>query len=194
MQVNILVNWKCRAIITDFGSARRLSTKSRAPETQKNQNESESLPGLVLETTICAATNTITLTGNKYTLRWAAPELLMDDEPGLWSDIWSLGWICYEVCLNQENIFGKGSSSALAQVMTNSIPFEHVKKESMIIRHVIRGDLPSVGDHARVALVEALHALMTECWSIDPSKRPSAENCRDSMNQMASTVGLGLYE
>lgn len=100
MQVNILVNWRHRAIITDFGSARRLSTKARAPDTQTEEGENAAVRTMVLETTICATTNTITLTGNHYTLRWAAPELLMDDEPGLWSDIWSLGWICYEVSVN----------------------------------------------------------------------------------------------
>ncbi|KAG8915794.1 hypothetical protein FRC00_013563 [Tulasnella sp. 408] len=50
-----------------------------------------------LTTTFCASTNTITLTGNKYTLRWAAPELLNEDQLSLWSDIWALGWIAYEV-------------------------------------------------------------------------------------------------
>ena len=56
-------------------------------------------PALVLEATVCASTNTITLTGNEYTLRWAAPELLNDEEPCLASDIWALGWIFYEVRL-----------------------------------------------------------------------------------------------
>lgn len=47
--------------------------------------------------TFCASTNKITLTGYNYTLRWAAPELLMEGQVGLWSDIWSLGWIAFEV-------------------------------------------------------------------------------------------------
>ncbi|KIO23327.1 hypothetical protein M407DRAFT_27175 [Tulasnella calospora MUT 4182] len=165
--VNVLVNSRCRAIITDFGSARRI--KARAPNTQTSQSENGALPELVLKTTICETTNTITLTGNKYTLRWAAPELLMDDEPGLWSDVWSLGWICYEV-------------------MTNSIPFEDVENDFMVIERVIRGDLPSVSHDNRMALVRALHLLMTECWSIDPSERPSAEDCRSSMNQMPKII------
>ncbi|KIO16809.1 hypothetical protein M407DRAFT_62296, partial [Tulasnella calospora MUT 4182] len=80
--INILVTSKCCAVITDFGSARRLTKKDP---------------------------------GTQYTLRWAAPELLMDDEPGLWSDIWSLGWIWYEV-------------------MTNSIPFQHVQKDTTVIK------------------------------------------------------------
>ncbi|KIO17037.1 hypothetical protein M407DRAFT_27306 [Tulasnella calospora MUT 4182] len=175
--INILVNCKCRAVITDFGSARRLSTKARAPGTQIDQSENGALPKPVLETTICATTNTITLKGNHFTLRWAAPELFMGDdsdfEPGLWSDIWSLGWICYEV-------------------MTNYIPFEEVNKDSAIIGRVIRGKLPSASDHVRMELVQALYSLMTECWSIDPSKRPSAKDCRSSTNRMPKIIPEGV--
>ncbi|KIO17069.1 hypothetical protein M407DRAFT_54135, partial [Tulasnella calospora MUT 4182] len=135
--VNVLVTSECRAVITDFGSARRLASKAA---------------------TFCASTNTMTLTGNEYTLRWAAPELLMDEEPDLWSDIWALGWIFYEV-------------------MTNSIPFEHVRKDSMIIKHVIDGKLPSVTDHTRMSLILKLCSLMIKCWSINPHERPTAKDC-----------------
>ncbi|KIO23329.1 hypothetical protein M407DRAFT_78172, partial [Tulasnella calospora MUT 4182] len=134
--VNILVTSECRAVITDFGSARRLAPKD--PNTQ-------------------------------YTLRWAAPELLKDDEPGLWSDIWALGWIFYEV-------------------MTNSIPFQDVRKDSMIIKQVIDGKLPSVTDHTRMSLILRLCSLMIKCWSINPCERPTAEDCRKWMSWVVSGV------
>ena len=82
-------------MITDFGSARRLAERDRQAQTK--QIDSPAQPVFVLEATVDAATNTITLTGNQYTLRWAAPELLKDEEPCLGSDIWALGWIFYEV-------------------------------------------------------------------------------------------------
>ncbi|KIO32716.1 hypothetical protein M407DRAFT_66312, partial [Tulasnella calospora MUT 4182] len=145
--VNILVTTKCRAVITDFGSARRAA--------------------------FCASTNTMTLTGNQYTLRWAAPELLMDEEPDLWSDIWALGWIFYEV-------------------MTNSIPFQTVRKDSMIIKHVIDGKLPSVTDHTRMSLILELCSVMIKCWSINPRERPTAEDCRKSIKWMVGSVGSGV--
>ncbi|KIO25930.1 hypothetical protein M407DRAFT_75132, partial [Tulasnella calospora MUT 4182] len=141
--INVLVTSKCRAVITDFGSARRLGT--------------------------------MTFTGNEYTLRWAAPELLMDEKPGLSSDIWALGWICYEV-------------------MTNSVPFENVRKDTIIIKHVIDGKLPSVTDHARMSLIRRLCSLMAGCWSVDPTKRPTAEDCRKSMKRMVSSVGIRFRE
>ncbi|KIO23343.1 hypothetical protein M407DRAFT_27187 [Tulasnella calospora MUT 4182] len=161
--VNILVTSECHAVITDFGSARRLAPKDLDTEVTQTRNKAQ--PELEFQATFDASTNTMTLTGNEYTLRWAAPELLMDDEPDLWSDIWALGWIFYEV-------------------MTNSIPFQDVRKDSMVIKHVIDGKLPSVTDHTRMSLILALCSLMIKCWSINPRERPTAEHCRMSMDWM----------
>lgn len=97
LQMNILINSEYRALITDFGSARRLTTENL--DQGREPTESPSQAGLLLEVTFCSSTNTMTLTGDKYTLRWAAPELLNGDTPGLWSDIWALGWVAYEVDL-----------------------------------------------------------------------------------------------
>ncbi|KIO20712.1 hypothetical protein M407DRAFT_49542, partial [Tulasnella calospora MUT 4182] len=71
--LNILVNPENRAVITDFGSARAVDSVA---------NE--------------ALKDFITMTGPAWTMRWAAPELLDGDLPGLASDIWALGWICWE--------------------------------------------------------------------------------------------------
>ncbi|KIO23340.1 hypothetical protein M407DRAFT_27185 [Tulasnella calospora MUT 4182] len=161
--VNILVTSKCHAVITDFGSARRLTQKDLDTEVTQTRNKAQ--PELEFQATFDASTNTMTLTGNEYTLRWAAPELITDDEPGLWSDIWALGWISYEV-------------------MTNSIPFQDVRKDSMIIKHVIDGKLPSVTDHARMSLILGLCSLMIKCWNINPRERPTAVDCRKLMSWM----------
>lgn len=48
--------------------------------------------------TITVSDNHLTFSGPDWTLRWAAPELLIKNErPGLASDIWSAGWVCWEV-------------------------------------------------------------------------------------------------
>ncbi|KIO33046.1 hypothetical protein M407DRAFT_43630, partial [Tulasnella calospora MUT 4182] len=65
--LNILVNPKNRAVITDFGSARAVDSVTEEA-----------------------------LKGPAWTVRWAAPELLDGDFPGLASDIWALGWVCWE--------------------------------------------------------------------------------------------------
>ncbi|KIO25934.1 hypothetical protein M407DRAFT_24784 [Tulasnella calospora MUT 4182] len=165
--INILVASDCRAVITDFGSARRLSKTVADMQTTRTEKKAEPAPEF--QATFCATSGTMTFTGNEYTLRWAAPELLMDEKPGLSSDIWALGWICYEV-------------------MTNSVPFENVRKDAIIIKHVIDGKLPSVTDHARMSLIRQLCSLMAGCWSVDPTKRPTAEDCQKSMRWMPMIV------
>lgn len=77
--------------------------------------------------------------------------------------------------------------------MTNAIPFQDIQKDVVIIESVIRGDLPSLTDHARMSLVQRLCTLMIMCWSIDPSKRPTAGDCRKSIGWMVSDSTLGLF-
>lgn len=94
--MNILVNSRYRAVITDFGSARRLSPKDLDKTERLEDKQQEAVS---FEATFCVSDSTMTLTGNQYTLRWAAPELLQDDQCSLKSDIWALGWVAYEVSL-----------------------------------------------------------------------------------------------
>ncbi|KAG8921276.1 hypothetical protein FRC01_000326 [Tulasnella sp. 417] len=148
--LNILVNSKCHALITDFGSARHLRNDGVAkqpkedadkprPATDASPNEQH----ITLEALFSATTSTLSLTGSSYTLRWAAPELLQDEQRHLRSDIWALGWIAYEV-------------------MTNTIPFHDVKKDAIVINRVIQGNLPAVTEHARMSLIRALCSLMKQ--------------------------------
>ncbi|KIO15835.1 hypothetical protein M407DRAFT_62415, partial [Tulasnella calospora MUT 4182] len=74
--LNILVSSLFRAIITDFGSA-------RVEECQRIN--------------VVATGNQLTLTGPAWSLRWAPPEVVNGDRLGLSSDIWSAGWVCWEV-------------------------------------------------------------------------------------------------
>ncbi|KIO18365.1 hypothetical protein M407DRAFT_31967 [Tulasnella calospora MUT 4182] len=160
--INILVNSECRAVITDFGSAHHPVPKDLKKERERPGEEPQPAPSL--EATHCPSTNTITLTCKHYTVRWAAPELLEDDESSLASDIWALGWVAYEV-------------------MTNYIPFHDVKAPKVIDR-IVRGNLPSISNDVRMTLMQALCSLVGQCWSVDPSKRPAAKDCRESMKWM----------
>ncbi|KIO29015.1 hypothetical protein M407DRAFT_71133, partial [Tulasnella calospora MUT 4182] len=166
--INILVNRECRAVVTDFGSAHHPAARDPNKERERPIEEPQSAPSL--EATHCPSTNTITLTCKHYTVRWAAPELLEDDESSLASDIWALGWVAYEV-------------------MTNYIPFHDVKAPKVIDR-IVRGDLPSISSDVRMTLIQALCSLVGHCWSVDPSKRPAAKDCRESMKWMVSNAGL----
>ncbi|KIO18802.1 hypothetical protein M407DRAFT_83561 [Tulasnella calospora MUT 4182] len=145
--LNVVVDRHHHAAITDFGSARQL-----------------------LNPTFCASTNTITLTGNKYTLRWAAPELLVEDQLSLWSDIWALGWIAYEV-------------------MTNSLPFQDASTDIVVVKRVLGGELPSLTDNAHLSLIQELCSLMNMCWKNSPTERPTADYCRASIRAMVREPG-----
>lgn len=94
----------CHARITDFGSARHRPPCD--PNMQVEQVKIQALSAQPPNVAFSTSTKTITLTGNKYTLRWAAPELLAEDRLSLRSDIWALGWIAYEVRLIDSDIIG----------------------------------------------------------------------------------------
>ncbi|KIO15795.1 hypothetical protein M407DRAFT_47851, partial [Tulasnella calospora MUT 4182] len=122
--LNILVSSSYHAIVTDFGSARVLK-------------------------------NELTLTGPHWTLRWAAPELVAveKERPSLASDIWSAGWVCWEM-------------------MTDRVPFEDLKLEHVIVLKVMQGELPLIHEDADVGQVSRLCSLMTDCWRYKPEERP----------------------
>ncbi|KIO19751.1 hypothetical protein M407DRAFT_30607 [Tulasnella calospora MUT 4182] len=163
--LNVLVDWRYCASITDFGSARRLAQRYIAPA----EIESQPRSAQPLQATFCGSRNTITLTGNRYTLRWAAPELLNEDQLGTWSDIWALGWVVYEV-------------------MTNSIPFQDVSADTLVVERVIRGDLPSIAEETRLSLIQELCSLVTLCWKSIPAERPTADDCQAVVGWMPRRI------
>ncbi|KAG9050004.1 hypothetical protein FS837_008184 [Tulasnella sp. UAMH 9824] len=197
--LNILVNSGYHALITDFGSARHLEN-DRVGKRSKDTEDSNDLRPVVdpstaeecitLEALFSATASTLTLTGSSYTLRWAAPELLQDDRPCLRSDIWSLGWIAYEVGPDRYPRIAcrQLKISVLKQVMTNTIPFHDVKKDAIVINRVIQGHLPAVTEDARMSLIRALCSVMVQCWNMNPYKRPTAEECRKLISWMPMIV------
>lgn len=93
-------------MITDFGSARSVRSDEEVALPGGAAAKAITTPGTaatsveeaeVLTAEIAPSGVFITMTGPAWTVRWAAPELLRGDVPGLASDIWALGWICWEV-------------------------------------------------------------------------------------------------
>ncbi|KIO21252.1 hypothetical protein M407DRAFT_48602, partial [Tulasnella calospora MUT 4182] len=127
--LNILVNAFYHALITDFGSARIKQNIELNPKTLE-----------------------LTLTGPGFSLRWTAPEVLDDGVQDLPSDMWAIGWICWEI-------------------VTGRIPFEELDGQGAIISHVVKGKLPAIREEAQLSHVLNLCALMSDCWIPHPSKR-----------------------
>ncbi|KIO28401.1 hypothetical protein M407DRAFT_44005, partial [Tulasnella calospora MUT 4182] len=124
--LNILVSSSYRAIITDFGSARILDKSAER----------------------------LTLTGPSWSLRWASPETLNGATTSLPGDIWSAGWVCWEI-------------------MTNQVPFPELNSEGIIVLTVIQGKVPSTHEDAQLSQITRLCSLMMDCWKFDPKDRPS---------------------
>lgn len=107
LQLNILVSSSCRAIITDFGSSRALSNVVQHVVDQENVPDASGIPTMdksadCRQLVIIATSDELTLTGPAWSLRWAAPEVIKEEEqPSLPSDIWSAGWVCWEVSLTR---------------------------------------------------------------------------------------------
>ncbi|KIO19723.1 hypothetical protein M407DRAFT_30614 [Tulasnella calospora MUT 4182] len=175
--LNILVNSEHRGVITDFGSARTVSSVEEGAfkavpvakvtttphPTAMSLQEAEALT-----VEIAPSGDFITMTGPAWTVRWAAPELLRGDLPGLASDIWALGWICWEA-------------------ITGHFPFEKEGEVPAIIR-ITKGDLPTIENDDQLKQIKALCVLMRDCWKLDTSGRPNALRCQQLISWMDHTV------
>ncbi|KAG9019834.1 hypothetical protein FRB90_003423 [Tulasnella sp. 427] len=168
--LNILVNAQYRAVITDFGSARFLEqgfSKATTKPAAQRVNAASHSP----RAEFSLFTKQLTVTGCLYTTRWAAPELLNDENSGLWSDIWAFGWICFEI-------------------MTNDFPFQGFHDMEVIVK-VVQGNVPSITDDARMSSIVELCKLVTRCWSTSPLERPTATECHMAISWMPMIVPSG---
>ncbi|KAG8938026.1 hypothetical protein FRC00_001929, partial [Tulasnella sp. 408] len=169
--LNILVNTSYRAIITDFGAARIITSVATTKEENqlasphqilvnvKEVNEAAELTPPEVE--FDATTSDLPLTEPKYSLRWAAPEVLDNGVQDLPSDMWSLGWICWEVNRNWW------------------IPFDNIEKETDITTSTMRDNLPRIREDAQLLRVPQLRSLISDCWVLEPAKRIVASTfCR----------------
>ncbi|KIO18721.1 hypothetical protein M407DRAFT_83625, partial [Tulasnella calospora MUT 4182] len=140
--LNILVNSSNRAMITDFGSARVQQCVYDISE--------------------------LTLTGPMFTLRWTAPEVLDEGMQDTHSDMWALGWICWEI-------------------MTGKLPFEGLSDPQVIFR-VTDGRLPAIRDDAHLSPILTLCSVMSNCWNLKPAKRIEASTFLRKVRLMVSVL------
>ncbi|KAG8912774.1 hypothetical protein FRC01_004904, partial [Tulasnella sp. 417] len=177
--LNILVNSSYQAVITDFGSARIREHVASAEE----DNISELAQGVLVNGVIAAgvtspevkfdpSTLDLTLTGPKYSLRWTAPEVMMGQEQDLPSDMWAIGWICWEI-------------------ITGKVPFDELGREEVIIHHTVTGKLPDIQEQTDLSQVLILCGLMSECWFLEPAKRMHASEFQQKVEMMPSTAPSG---
>ncbi|KIO33026.1 hypothetical protein M407DRAFT_18177 [Tulasnella calospora MUT 4182] len=170
--LNILVNPENRAVITDFGSARAVDLMVEGgskgvrgakvtPPPHSNATGPQDMEALIVE--IGPSEEFITMMGPAWTVRWAAPELLDGDLPGLTSDIWAFGWICWDA-------------------VTGNFPFDKENDVAVVLR-ITKGDLPNVQSDHQFHQIKALCSLMRECWTLDTSER-ATNSCEMPTNHL----------
>ncbi|KAG8978403.1 hypothetical protein FRC05_010648 [Tulasnella sp. 425] len=173
--LNILVNNENRAVVTDFGSARVLrdgNGKQPDPEqislfkpTPIPENDEDFTGPERLE----LVTVLQSLTGPAWSTRWASPERLNGQSPDLPSDIWALGWVCWEI-------------------MTGYLPFHGISNDANIILRVVTGKLPPISENEHMAQIRALCGLLLDCWNPDPDRRPTAGECLHVVTYMPTSI------
>lgn len=178
--LNILVNSEHRAVITDFGSARVLRREPELPvDPPSNKVAPADHDAPVLNhpaaVALSVSDSELTLTGPSWSLRWAAPEVLNDEQPDLASDIWALGWIAWEL-------------------ITDNYPFPETKSQSIITIKVIKGQLPSIYKDDQLSQVHQLCDVMVRCWKAEPKERPSAADCRRALQWIPFIVPSPSHE
>ncbi|KIO26361.1 hypothetical protein M407DRAFT_24327 [Tulasnella calospora MUT 4182] len=169
--LNIIVSSSCHAVITDFGSARAVKKQAVPDGNVQDASEPLGMDGHAIgpQVTIVATGNQLTLTSPAWTLRWAAPEVVKDEEQqGLPSDIWSAGWVGWEI-------------------MTDRIPFSDVFLLGPLTWRVIQGKVPSAHGDPQLSQITRLCNLMQDCWKLDPRDRPSIKECFNEVKWMPST-------
>ncbi|KAK1231731.1 hypothetical protein PQX77_005140 [Marasmius sp. AFHP31] len=106
------------------------------------------------------------------TMRWQAPELLYSQPPSMESDVYSFACVCYEI-------------------FTGLRPFPELANVMEVIFAVAQGKCPTRPQEA-FELSDAMWTLMTECWNMTPSSRPTASQIVERVRNMAPMASDSL--
>ena len=95
------------------------------------------------------------------TTRWAAPELLNNEDYDEKIDVYSFALIMWEA-------------------VTHMVPWHELQWESEVANRVASGDRPAIPDHCP----KRFRALIRKCWQQDPHKRPSFPRILEYLRSM----------
>ncbi|TFK61579.1 kinase-like protein, partial [Pluteus cervinus] len=103
-----------------------------------------------------------TSTAPRGTLRWLAPELMMDEaiRSTRASDVYAFACVCYEV-------------------FTGNYPFPEIPRDTVVVLKVMRQERPNrPKDPLSIlesrGLTDKVWDMMEECWQHDPTRRPTS--------------------
>ncbi|KAL5514576.1 hypothetical protein ACEPAG_1892 [Sanghuangporus baumii] len=102
-----------------------------------------------------SSTVTMTHTGNQFgSVRWSAPELILQPGATLESDVWAFGM-------------------TILELFTNAAPFQHLKQDPQVIIELHKGKVPSRPGLSS-GLDDLLWDICCDCWRLDCRLRPSS--------------------
>ncbi|KAG9017076.1 hypothetical protein FRB90_001855 [Tulasnella sp. 427] len=112
-------------------------------------------------------TGLTTSEGLRGTLRYYSPELLDESNTGpeLPSDIWA--WACLTL-----------------ELLVNILPYANKKSEQAVILALLAGQAPCDTESLPIPVPE-IKSILTACWAISPSERPSASHCLSVLNSLS---------
>ncbi|KAG9018101.1 hypothetical protein FRB90_012290 [Tulasnella sp. 427] len=140
---NFLINDNGRGALCDFGSAHELD---------------EMFQDIVSKST------------QRCTIRWTSPERLdVDGPPTQHSDVWSWGWLAWEI-------------------ITEKVPFDLVNNVSAVIYHIMTLKLPRCDNEPTLATLPVMSRLIRSCWESEPNTRPSIFKCIVELKSILGTV------
>jgi serine/threonine protein kinase len=172
-QNNVLITDEGRAALCDFGLSQVIEDLGRPA-------------GLTLSTPSMGP------------LRWQAPELAHEDEtPRLSSDVWSFACTAFEVRYPTNlgpHIIKNQLRAMIAdlfstpQLLTTRHPYPHCKRDMQVMQSMQNHVKPSGSTLATILDVHAdIGALLDDCWSFDPLKRPSMSQVRERLEAMCQS-------
>jgi serine/threonine protein kinase len=156
MQNNVLITRAGHAVLTDFGLSQVIEDLSGP-----SGNTTTTIPG---------------------TVRWQAPELVMDDENDqklqltFSSDVWAFACTAYEVSRGfLTNVNFDLLTCCSTQLLTGNIPYHNRLRDFSVIQDIMHGVKPG-GPDAGLKRGPAPHdkiwKLLDWCWSHQPQNRP----------------------
>jgi NIMA (never in mitosis gene a)-related kinase len=63
---------------------------------------------------------------------YVAPEMLESSISGLFSDLWALGCIIYELCSGYKMFQGARNQDVFSKILTNEVNYSHIRDKTAV--------------------------------------------------------------
>lgn len=70
----------------------------------------------------------------------------------------------------------------MAQVLTRKPPFDDIRKDTIVLLSIMRGELPI--QPATPTVLNSIWNLLSSCWDGDPGKRPHSGVIADTLQDL----------